>query len=147
MKLFRAAVLAAALAAVPFSAAVAPAWANGDLAAKAEKLPKLVLGQGDNDFAMSVKEYKLKTGKAYNWTIVSSGMKEYGLVAPDFFRNIWLRHVAINDLEVKASGLNEVEFDGEGAMEVVFVPIRPGKYEFKIKQFADRGMVGTIVVE
>ena len=147
MNPFRAAVLAAAIAAAPFAAAVSPAWADGDLAAKAEKLPKLVLGEGDNDFTMSVKEYKLKTGKAYNWTIVSSGMKEYGLVAPDFFRNVWLRHVAVNDLEVKASGLHELEFDREGEMEVVFVPIRPGKYEFKVKQFADRGMVGTIIVE
>ncbi len=137
------ALLAAALAIAP----AAGAMAAGDLATKSVKLEPLVLGMGDNDYAMSVKEYKLTTGQAYSWIVKSSGHKEYGLVAPDLFRNIWLRHVAINDLEVKAAGLHELEFDAEGEMEIVFVPIRPGTFEFRIKQFADKGMVGTFVVE
>lgn len=124
-----------------------PAWAKGDLATRAVRLDKLVLGEDPAGVSMSVKEYRIETGKAYRWTIVSSGKHEYGIVAPEFFRVIWVRQVVVNDLEVKPSGIYEVEFDDEGEMEIDFVPIRPGTYEFRVKGFEKRGMVGKFIVE
>lgn len=123
------------------------AWAKGDLATRATRLEKLILGADAAGVAMSVKEYRLETGKAYRWTIVSSGKHEYGIVAPEFFRDIWVRQIVIEDLEVKPAGLYEVEFDDEGEMEIDFVPIRPGVYEFRVKGFEKRGMVGKFIVE
>jgi len=70
-----------------------------------------------------------------------------GIVAPEFFRVIWVRQVVVNDLEVKPSGIYEVEFDDAGEMEIDFVEIRQGTYEFRVKGFEERGMVGIFIVE
>lgn len=68
-------------------------------------------------------------------------------MAPEFFRVIWVRQVVVNDLEVKPAGIYEVEFDDEGEMEIDFVAIRPGTYEFRVKGFEKRRMVGKFIVE
>lgn len=130
-----------------FGTIVSAAAAKGDLATRATRLEKLVLGADVTGMSMSVKEYRIETGKAYRWTIVSSGKHEYGIVAPEFFRIIWVRQVVVNDLEVKPSGIYEIEFDDEGEMEIDFVAIRPGTYEFRVKGFEQRGMIGKFIVE
>ncbi|HEM46081.1 MAG TPA: hypothetical protein ENO23_03450 [Alphaproteobacteria bacterium] len=135
------------LASLAVGLVVQPALAKGDLATWAERLEKLVLGADVAGVDMSVKEYRIETGKAYRWTIESSGKHEYGIVAPEFFRTIWVRQVVVNDLEVKPAAIYEVEFDDEGEMEIDFVPIRPGTYEFRVKGFEERGMVGRFIVE
>lgn len=111
------------------------------------RLEPLVLGSKQSDFAMSVKEYNLEAGKTYRWVIKSSGLKEYGLVAPEFFPTVKIEEVKIAGLEVKPTGLEEVEFDDEGSMEITMVPQTPGTYEFRIKQFVKQGMVGKITVK
>ncbi len=121
--------------------------AKGDLATRAIRLEKLVLGDDPAGVAMSVKEYRIETGQAYRWTIESSGKHEYGIVAPEFFRVIWVRQVVVNDLEVKPAAIYEVEFDDEGEMEIDFVAIRPGTYEFRVKGFEERGMIGRFIIE
>lgn len=116
---------------------------------KAPRPTKLTLTLGDktSDFAMTPKEYTLEVGKVYRWTIKSSGLKEYGLVAPEFFEAIDVDEVKIGELEVKPTGLREVEFDGEGSMRIEFTPKQAGTYEFQIKQFVKQGMVGKITVK
>lgn len=123
------------------------AFAKGDLATRATKLEPLVLGNDQNDFFMSVKEYKLETGKYYRWKVEASGKREYNLVAPEFWRNTWIRQVAVGELEIKTSTLEELDFDGAGSLEVFFVPVRTGTYEFRIRGLEQRGMTGKLLVE
>ena len=126
-----------------------PVFAKGDLAIKAEALVPLVLGSETSDYAMSVKEYHLETGKAYSWEITASGFKDYRLAAPEFFRNIWIRKLEVEGLEITVPVINGLEFEEgeEGQAELFFVPIRPGFYEFKARGLEERGMVGRIIVK
>jgi hypothetical protein len=123
------------------------ALAKGDLATRATRLEPLVLGNDETDFFMSIKEYKLETGKYYRWKVVSSGKREYNLVAPEFWRNAWIRQIATGDLEIKTGTLEELDFDGAGTLEVFFVPVRTGTYEFRIRGLEQRGMAGKLIVE
>ncbi len=133
---------------VATTALAGAALAKGDLAVKAEALEPLVLGSEESDYTMSVKEYRLETGKAYSWEIKASGFKDYRIVAPEFLRNIWIRKIETGGLEIMAPVLYELKFEEgeEGEAELFFVPIRPGFYEFKARGLEERGMVGTIIV-
>jgi uncharacterized cupredoxin-like copper-binding protein len=112
-----------------------------------ERLEPLVLGSEDNDFHMEPKEYTLQVGQGYRWVIRAESDFEYGVVAPQFFRNIWIRKVEVGDIEIKTATVDEIEFEDEGEAELFFVAIRPGTYEFGVRGMAERGMVGTITVE
>lgn len=117
------------------------ASAKGDLAVKPTKLPDLVLGTDDTGFGVSQKEYALETGKAYRLKIVSTGKKEYALVAPELFNVIWVRKVEAGEVEIKAGALYELEFEREATAELFFVPIRPGTYEMRAKGLEARGVI------
>jgi hypothetical protein len=123
------------------------ALAKGDLATRATRLEPLVLGNDQTDFFMSSKEYKLETGKYYRWKVESSGKREYNLVAPEFWRNAWIRQVAVGKIEIKTGTLEELDFDDAGSVEVFFVPIRPGTYDFRLRGLEERGMTGKLIVE
>lgn len=112
-----------------------------------ERLEPLVLGSADNDFFMEPREYRLAVGQGYRWVIRADTDFEYGLVAPEFFRNIWIRKVEVGDIEIKTATLDEIEFEAAGEAELFFVAIRPGTYEFGVRGMRERGMVGTIIVE
>lgn len=112
-----------------------------------ERLEPLVLGSDDNDFHMEPTEYRLEVGQGYRWMIRAESDFEYGVVAPEFFRNIWIRKVEVGDIEIKTPSLDEIEFEDAGEAELFFVAIRPGSYEFGVRGMQDRGMVGTIIVE
>jgi hypothetical protein len=123
------------------------AFAKGDLATRAMKLEPLVLGNAQSDFFMSVKEYKLETGKYYRWKLEASGKREYNFVAPEFWRNVWIRQISVGELEIKTSTLEELDFDGATSLEVYFVPVRTGTYEFRVRGLEQRGMTGKLMVE
>lgn len=112
-----------------------------------ERLEPLVLGAEDNSFHMEPKEYRLKVGQGYRWMMQAQTDFEYGVVAPQFFRNIWIRKVEMGDVEVKTPMLDEIEFEDAGEAELFFVAVRPGTFEFSVRGMEDRGMVGTIIVE
>jgi hypothetical protein len=126
---------------------VHPAAARGDLATRAQRLEPLQLGNEGSDFFMSQKEYRLETGKYYRWRIASAGRREYNLVAPELWRNSWIRQVLVGRIEIKTSMLEELDFDGEGAVEVFFVPVRTGTFAFQLRGLEERGMTGRVVVE
>ena len=75
--------------------------AKGDLAIRAKKL-ELKLGSDKSDYDMSQKIFNLETGKAYNLEITSMGFKEYEFEAEDFFRNIWIRKIEVEGVEINA---------------------------------------------
>jgi plastocyanin len=135
-----------ALGAVVLSAASAQAQFDPAVH-KLERLEPLVLGSKDNNFHMAPKEYKLRVGQGYRWKIKAETDFEYGVIAPAFFRNIWIRKVEMGPLEVKTGTLDELEFEDVGEVELFFVAIRPGTYHYSVRGAEERGMVGTIVVE
>lgn len=141
---------ATALAAVlALGTAVLPAAAGGDLMKGREPLPEIVLGDGEsNDYAVSNKEITIETGKPYRLAITSKSPKEMKFLAPDFFRNIWCDQIVINDLEVHMNGGPAwLEFDDQGTIEVHFVLIKPGTYEWRIAGLESKGMTGKIIAK
>lgn len=121
--------------------------AKGDMTRKPIGLPDLVMGSEESDYSLSHKSYELETGKAYKLEIISSGLKEYALQAPEFFTSIFLRKVEAGGMEIKALGLTELEFEDEGTAEIYFVPIKPGNFEFYAEGLQNKGMVGEFVVK
>ena len=119
---------------VMIAAAVVPAHAHefgfaGILSkGNVEELPAIELSVGEplgDDMV-------LKSGTGYELEITSDGSGEIQLAGPGFFRAIWINEVVINDLEVRPYGLESLEFDDEGTMEIEFIAIKPGTYELKI---------------
>lgn len=121
-----------------------PILAEGDPTRRATRLDPLELNAADG---FSIKTYEIETGVYYRWRIVSDGLEEYKIVAPDFFPEIWVDQVVVEDKEVKPYGLHAVEFDDEGEMDVWFVPIRPGTYDFYVVGLDTQGFRGQFVVK
>ncbi len=119
--------------------------AKGDLAIRAKKL-ELKLGSDKSDYEMSQKIFEMETGKAYRLEITSMGFKEYEIEAEDFFRNIWVRGIEVAGIEIDTSVIHEIELEREGEIEIKFVPIRPGEYEFVIEGLQSKGMEGKFIV-
>ncbi len=122
------------------------AQAKGDLTRKPVELPDLVLGSEVSDYAMSRNSYELETGQAYKLKIISSGLKEYAVEAPDFFDSIFLRKVEAGGMEIKATRLVQLEFEDEGEAEIYFVPIKPGSFRFFSRGLEKKGMTGVFEV-
>ena len=120
--------------------------AKGDLAIRAKKL-ELNLGSDKSDYEMSQKVFDLETGKAYRLEISSMGFKEYEFEAEEFFRNVWIRKIEIEGIEIDTPVIEEIEFEREGEVEINFVPIRPGNYKFEIEGLQSKVMVGEFVVK
>ena len=93
-----------------------------------EELPEIKLSVGEP----LGEDMVLKSGTGYELEITSDGSGEIQLAGPGFFRAIWVNEVVINDLEVRPFGLESLEFDDEGTMEIEFIAIKPGTYELKI---------------
>ena len=76
--------------------------------------------------------YELESGKYYSLDINADGSAEVALSGPDFFRNVWVDEVVINDIEVRPLGIDSLEFDDEGTATISFVTIRPGTFVLRI---------------
>ena len=74
----------------------------------------------------------LKSGMLYELEIKADGTGELAVEGPGFFRAIWVNEVVINGLEIRPFGLESLEFDEEGTMEIEFLAIKPGQYHLKI---------------
>jgi hypothetical protein len=121
------------------------ALAEGNLASNGVRLPDMNINSTELTFSETT--FELETGKYYRWRIVHDGGEELAVVAPELFRNAWINQIVINDLEVKAYGLYSVEFDDEGTIDIWFVPIRPGEYQFSAPGYENRGLVGKFIVK
>jgi uncharacterized cupredoxin-like copper-binding protein len=130
-------------AALAMGLCAATAMAEGNLAAKPVELPELVL---KGDLSMSQAEYQLETGQYYRISITSDGEEEFAWMSPELFRNAWVDQVVVNDLEVKSFGIYSLEFDDAGTFVLTFVPIRPGRYDFWVDGYEERGMKGAFMV-
>lgn len=122
---------------------VGPALAEGDPTRRATRLEPLVL---DAAAGFSVTRYELETGVYYRLRIESDGLEEYKFLAPGLFRESWVDQVVIEDREVKPFGLYALEFDDAGEIDLWFVPIRPGSYEYHVEGLETQGFSGVFEV-
>lgn len=94
-----------------------------------EDLPPITLSAGE---PIAQGPWTLKSGTYYEFEIVGDGSQELALVGPEFFRAIWIDEIVIEGLEIRPLGLDSVEFDEAGEMEIGFLAIKPGRYYMKI---------------
>lgn len=78
-------------------------------------------------------DYTLQSGGYYRIEITSDGTQEIAVEGPGFFRNVWVNEIVINDLEVRPLGVDSIEFDDAGTIEMSFVAITPGAYDIRIR--------------
>ena len=76
--------------------------------------------------------YELTAGKYYRIAIQADGSAELAVAGPEFFRNMWVNEVVINDIEIRPLGVDSIEFDDEGEATISFVPIRPGSFVLRV---------------
>lgn len=101
----------------------------GLLTGGAQELKALTLSSVE---PLSTGPYELESGGYYKIDIVCDGSAELALTGAEFFRNIWIDEVVINDLEVRPIGLDSFEFDDEGTITLKFIAIRPGSFSLRI---------------
>ncbi|WP_342078182.1 hypothetical protein [Yoonia sp. SS1-5] len=94
-----------------------------------ENLPPIILSAGE---PISAEPWVLKSGTYYEFEIQGDGSQELALVGPEFFRAIWIDEIVVEGLEIRPLGLDSVEFDEAGEMEIGFIAIKPGAYYMKI---------------
>ena len=115
-------------------AGLAAGWA-GEVQAQAgllsgrTDLEPITLASGQ---PMTKAPYELQAGKYYRIAIESDGSAELAVAGPEFFRNMWVNEVVINDIEVRPLGVDSIEFDDEGEATISFVPIRPGTFVLRV---------------
>ena len=101
----------------------------GLLTGGAEDLEPIKLSSGQ---PLTSGPYELESGKYYEIEIEADGSAEIALAGPDFFRNVWIDEIVVNDLEIRPLGVDSLEFDDEGVMEISFVTIRPGTFTLQV---------------
>jgi hypothetical protein len=142
MSKFVALIVAGTAMVVALSAA--PVLGAGNLASGGEEL-ELKIDTENLKFSQDTIE--LETGKYYRMDISVEDADDTAFVAPDFFRNVWINQIVVNDLELKVQNPYSLEWDAAGTFNVSFVPIRPGEYEFWVDGYEDRGLKGKFVVK
>ncbi len=102
----------------------------GILSAKnKEDLPPIMLSAG---VPLAEAPWELESGTYYEFEIQGDGSQELALVGPEFFRAIWVDEIVVEGLEIRPLGVDSVEFDEAGEMEIGFVAIKPGSYYLKV---------------
>ena len=120
--------LATAALLAPLAGGQAMAQA-GLLTGGAKKLDPITLSSGK---PLAKGPYELEAGKYYKLDINADGSAELAISGADFFRNVWIDEVVINDIEVRPLGVDSLEFDDEGTATISFVTIRPGRFTLRI---------------
>ena len=92
-------------------------------------LPPVTLSAGK---PLAEAPWELTSGGYYEVEIVGDGSQELALAGAEFFRAVWIDELVVNGLEMRPLGLDSVEFDEAGTMELGFVAIKPGSYALAI---------------
>jgi hypothetical protein len=119
-----------AVAAVAVLAVESAAWAQSGLITRAERLAPITLSSGQ---PLADEPYQLESGKYYRLEIEADGTAELAIAGSEFFRNIWINEIVINDIEIRPmGGIHSIEFDAAGTATITFITIRPGTFELRI---------------
>lgn len=121
-----------------------PAAAQSGLLKKKTKLEPITLSAGK---PLAAAPYEIEAGKFYSIDIVADGSQELGIAGPDFFRNVWVNEIVVNDIEIRPLGVDSLEFDGAGKATISFVPIRPGTFELRIPKTTGETQKATFNVK
>ncbi len=93
-----------------------------------EDLPEVLLSVGEP----LGEPWVLSSGTYYEVEITADGSGEIGLDISEFSRAVWIDEIVIEGLEIRPYGVESIEFDDAGTMEIGFVAIKPGSYEIRI---------------
>jgi hypothetical protein len=118
--------------------------AQSGLLGKSVRLPPMTLSAGK---PLAEKPYELEAGKYYKLTIKSDGSQELAIEGPEFFRNIWINEIVINDIEIRPLGVSSLEFDAEGEAVISFVTILPGTFHLRIPNTTSENQRATFIVK
>lgn len=121
-------VAALALLALPAAAQEAPAGLFA--ASNRQELPELLLSAGQP----LGEPWSLKSGTYYEVEITADGSQELALAGAEFFRAIWIDEIVIEGIEVRPLGLDSLEFDEAGTVEIGFIAIKPGTFTLRTPQ-------------
>ncbi|WP_170406541.1 hypothetical protein [Ruegeria arenilitoris] len=94
-----------------------------------EDLPPITLSAG---MPLTDAPWELKSGTYYEFEIQGDGSQELALVGSEFFRAIWIDEIVVEGLEIRPLGLDSIEFDEAGEMEIGFIALKPGSYHLKV---------------
>ncbi len=89
-------------------------------------LPPITLSAGQ---PLAAAPLVLKSGTYYEIEIEADGSQELALAGPGFFRAIWIDELVVEGIEVRPLGLDSLEFDEAGTLEMSFIAVKPGAYE------------------
>ncbi|PRY77188.1 hypothetical protein CLV80_10632 [Yoonia maritima] len=89
----------------------------------------------------------LKSGTAYEIEIEADGTGELALEGAGFFRAIWINEIVINGIEIRPLGVDSIEFDEAGTVEIEFIAIKPGRYELRQPGSTGDGQRIEIVIQ
>ena len=95
-----------------------------------EDLPEATLSSGMP--LLDEKTLTLQSGKYYEWEITADGSQELALVGAGFLRATWIDEIVIEGIEIRPLGIDSLEFDEEGTVEISFLAIKPGTYRFGV---------------
>ena len=74
----------------------------------------------------------MQSGKYYEWEITSDGSQELALAGAGFLHAIWIDEIVIQGIEIRPLGLDSLDFDEAGTVEISFLAIKPGTYTFGV---------------
>ena len=94
-----------------------------------QDLPPIILSSGE---PLASAPWVLQSGTYYEFEIQGDGSQELAIVGPEFFRAIWIDEIVVEGLEIRPLGLDSIEFDEAGEMEIGFIALKPGRYYMKI---------------
>lgn len=93
-------------------------------------IPELKLSSGEP--LLESGKITLKSGKYYELEIEADGSQELALIGNDFFRAIWIDEIVIEGIEIRPLGIDSLEFDEAGNVEISFLAIKPGTYSLGV---------------
>jgi len=135
--------------------ALAP-LASGALAAGnlASKPTNLELKIDSKAATFSAKELSATVGKYYKWHISGDGGVMFQ--APDLFGNSWINLLGVNVVPCKegrcdaeilpAASFDGIAFNGGYGIDIFFVPLKAGDYDFYVKGMEAKGLTGKFHV-
>lgn len=115
---------------------------------KTTKLPDLTVGTGEAGYGFTHDKLPpLEVNKPYRMWLKATGKKECAFQADELFANVKWRKLEINKVELKPTGMKEIEFEQEGEAELFFTPTKAGEYTWVCKGLEAKGLTGKIVVK
>ena len=64
-----------------------------------------------------------------------------------FFRNIWIDQIVIDKKEIKPTGIYFLEYDDKGSIDLFFIALRTGSYNYGIRGYPEKKFKGQIIIK